>query len=83
MDHQKEIGVWAVKLPSADAIVVQRTLSCLAENPNGLPGVNESTEHVERREAFWSSIKPAHFGVKIASKSVLRVVCFITVGILG
>ncbi|KAF3648687.1 putative anthocyanidin 3-O-glucosyltransferase 5-like [Capsicum annuum] len=79
MDHQKEIGVWAVKLPSADAIVVQRTLSCLAENPNGLPGVNESTEHVERREAFWSSIKPAHFGVKIASKSVLRVVCFITV----
>ncbi|PHU27654.1 putative mitochondrial saccharopine dehydrogenase-like oxidoreductase, partial [Capsicum chinense] len=62
MDHQKEIGVWAVKLPSADAIVVRRTLSCLAENPNGLPGVNESTEHVERREAFWSTIKPAHFG---------------------
>ncbi|KAM3363784.1 putative mitochondrial saccharopine dehydrogenase-like oxidoreductase [Capsicum galapagoense] len=81
MDHQKEIGVWAVKLPSADAIVVRRTLSCLAENPNGLPGVNESTEHVERREAFWSTIKPAHFGVKIASKSVLGVVRFITVGV--
>ncbi|XP_055803864.1 probable mitochondrial saccharopine dehydrogenase-like oxidoreductase At5g39410 [Solanum dulcamara] len=80
MNHLKEVGVWAVKLPSADAIVVRRTLSCLAENPHGLPGVNESTEQVERREAFWSSIKPAHFGVKIASKSPLGVVRFIIVG---
>ncbi|KAG5624198.1 hypothetical protein H5410_009416 [Solanum commersonii] len=70
MNHLKEVGVWAVKLPSADAIVVRRALSCLAENPHGLPGVNESAEQVERREAFWSSIKPAHFGVKIASKSL-------------
>ncbi|MCD7447307.1 hypothetical protein HAX54_027169 [Datura stramonium] len=82
MDHLKEAGVWAVKLPSADAIVVRRTLSYLAENPHGLPGVNESTEQVERREAFWSTIKPAHFGVKIASKSLLGVVRFITVGLL-
>ncbi|WMV17380.1 hypothetical protein MTR67_010765 [Solanum verrucosum] len=81
MNHLKEVGVWAVKLPSADAIVVRRTLSCLAENPHGLPGVNESTEQVERREAFWSSIKPAHFGVKIASKSPLGVVRFIIVGL--
>lgn len=80
MTHLKEVGVWAVKLPSADAIVVRRTLSCLAENPHGLPGVNESTEQVERREAFWSSIKPAHFGVKIASKSPLGIVRFIIVG---
>ncbi|XP_049384863.1 probable mitochondrial saccharopine dehydrogenase-like oxidoreductase At5g39410 [Solanum stenotomum] len=81
MNHLKEVGVWAVKLPSADAIVVRRTLSCLAENPHGLPGVNESTEQVKRREAFWSSIKPAHFGVKIASKSPLGVVRFIIVGL--
>ncbi|XP_006338406.1 probable mitochondrial saccharopine dehydrogenase-like oxidoreductase At5g39410 [Solanum tuberosum] len=81
MDHLKEVGVWAVKLPSADAIVVRRTLSCLAENPHGLPGVNESTEQVERRETFWSSIKPAHFGVKIASKSPLGIVRFIIVGL--
>ncbi|XP_006338410.1 probable mitochondrial saccharopine dehydrogenase-like oxidoreductase At5g39410 [Solanum tuberosum] len=81
MNHLKEVGVWAVKLPSADAIVVRRTLSCFAENPHGLPGVNESAEQVERREAFWSSIKPAHFGVKIASKSLLGVVRFIIVGL--
>nr|XP_016458205.1 PREDICTED: probable mitochondrial saccharopine dehydrogenase-like oxidoreductase At5g39410 [Nicotiana tabacum] len=81
LDHLKEVGVWAVKLPSADAIVVRRTLSCLAENPGGLPGVNESTEQIERREAFWSTIKPAHFGVKIASKSLLGVIRFITVGV--
>ncbi|XP_009596572.1 probable mitochondrial saccharopine dehydrogenase-like oxidoreductase At5g39410 [Nicotiana tomentosiformis] len=78
--HLKEIGLWAVKLPSADATVVRRTLSCLAEDPRGLPGVNESTEQIERREAFWSSIKPAHFGMKIASKSLLGVVRFIIVG---
>ncbi|KAJ8567104.1 hypothetical protein K7X08_019312 [Anisodus acutangulus] len=81
MDHLKEVGVWAVKLPSADAIVVRKTLSCLVENPHGLPGVNESTEQVERREAFWSSIKPVDFGMKIASKSVLGVVRYITVGV--
>ncbi|CAN4082642.1 unnamed protein product [Withania somnifera] len=81
MVHQKEVGVWAVKLPSADTIVVRRTLSYLAENPRGLPGVNESIEQVERREAFCSIIKPAHFGVKIASKSLLGVVRFITVGV--
>nr|XP_016453380.1 PREDICTED: probable mitochondrial saccharopine dehydrogenase-like oxidoreductase At5g39410 [Nicotiana tabacum] len=80
-DHLKEVGVWAVKLPSTDAIVVRRTLSCLAENPGGLPDVKESTEQIERREAFWSTIKLAHFGVKIASKSLLGVIRFITVGV--
>ncbi|MCE3052355.1 hypothetical protein HAX54_052386 [Datura stramonium] len=58
VNHLKEVGLWAVKLPSADATVVRRTLSCLAEDPRGLPGVNESTKQIERREAFWSSIKP-------------------------
>ncbi|CBI22272.3 unnamed protein product, partial [Vitis vinifera] len=33
IEHQKQIGVWAVKLPSADSIVVRRTLSILTENP--------------------------------------------------
>ncbi|PHT91917.1 putative mitochondrial saccharopine dehydrogenase-like oxidoreductase [Capsicum annuum] len=80
INHLKEVGLWAVKLPSADATVVRRTLSCLAENLHGLPGVNESTEQIERREEFWSTIKPAHFGMKIASKYLLGVVRFITVG---
>ncbi|MCD7467043.1 hypothetical protein HAX54_004234 [Datura stramonium] len=80
VNHLKEVGLWGVTLPSADATVVRRTLSCLAEDPRGLPGVNESAEQVKRREAFWSSIKPAHFGMKIASKSLLGVVRFIIVG---
>ncbi|KAH0718813.1 hypothetical protein KY285_014844 [Solanum tuberosum] len=62
VNHLKKVGLWAVKLPSADATVVWRTLSCLAEDSRGLPGVNESTEQIEKREAFWSTIKPAHFG---------------------
>ncbi|OAY60271.1 probable mitochondrial saccharopine dehydrogenase-like oxidoreductase At5g39410 [Manihot esculenta] len=81
IEHQKEIGLWAVKLPSADSIVVRRTLATLTENPLGLPGVNESAEWISKREAFWSMMKPAHFGVKLASKTLLGVIRFITVGV--
>lgn len=87
IEHQNDIRLWAVKLPSADSIVVRRTLAALTENPHGLPGVNESAEQIEKREAFWSTVKPAHFGVKIGSKSLLGVFQFITfgmfIGLLG
>ncbi|GAV61720.1 Saccharop_dh domain-containing protein, partial [Cephalotus follicularis] len=80
IEHQKEIGLWAVKLPSADSIVVRKTLATLTENPQGLPGVNESAEWKERREGFWSAVKSAHFGVKIGSKSFFGIIRFIIVG---
>ncbi|KAK9116588.1 hypothetical protein Sjap_015535 [Stephania japonica] len=81
VEHQKKIGLWAVKLPSADSIVVRRTLSVLTENPGGIAGVNESNEQVERRENFWSTVKPAHFGVKIGFKSLLSIIRIVTLGI--
>ncbi|KAI3794018.1 hypothetical protein L1987_36643 [Smallanthus sonchifolius] len=81
IEHQQELGLWAVKLPSADAIVVRRTLSTLTDNPSGLQGVNEDPKHAEKRAAFWSTIKPAHFGVKIAAKNLLGVLGFIAVGL--
>ncbi|XP_052195169.1 probable mitochondrial saccharopine dehydrogenase-like oxidoreductase At5g39410 [Diospyros lotus] len=81
VEHQKKIGLWAVKLPSADSTVVRRTLVALKENPRGLPGVNESAEQVEKRETFWSTVKPAHFGVKIGSKSIFGIIRFIIVGL--
>ncbi|KAG5624188.1 hypothetical protein H5410_009406 [Solanum commersonii] len=80
VNHLKKVGLWAVKLPSAYATVVRRTLSCLAKDSRGLPGVNESTEQIEQREAFWSTIKLARFGMNITSNSLLGVVRFITVG---
>lgn len=70
-----------MKLPSADSIVVRRTLSTLTENPQGLPGLSESAEMVEKREAFWSTVKPAHFGVKIGTKSLLGILRIIMVGV--
>ncbi|XXG55678.1 hypothetical protein AAC387_Pa03g3289 [Persea americana] len=82
VEHQKSIGRWAVKLPSADPIVVRRTLASLAENPDGLPGVNEDEDQIEKRKNFWAMVKPAHFGVKIVSKSLLGIVRYIFVGIL-
>ncbi|KAL3624036.1 hypothetical protein CASFOL_032852 [Castilleja foliolosa] len=82
IEHQKQLGLWGLKLPSADSIVVRRTLATLTENPNGLPGVNESPENIKAREAFWSSIKPAHFGVKFGSKSVLGLFPTIFFGIM-
>ncbi|KAH9740270.1 putative mitochondrial saccharopine dehydrogenase-like oxidoreductase [Citrus sinensis] len=81
VESQKRIGLWAIKLPSADATVVRRTLSILTENPHGLPGANESPEQREKREAFWSTVKPAHFGVKLGSKSLLDIFRFIILGI--
>ncbi|XP_058080808.1 probable mitochondrial saccharopine dehydrogenase-like oxidoreductase At5g39410 [Magnolia sinica] len=81
IEHQESIGLWAVKLPSADATVVRRTLASLTENPHGLPGSNESDEHIEKRRNFWATVKPAHFGVKIGSKSLLGILGWIVIGI--
>lgn len=82
IEHQKKIGLWGVTLASADATLVGRTLSTLTESPHGLPGLNESAEMVEKRKAYWTSVKPAHFGVKIGSKSLLHVFGFILIGII-
>ncbi|KAF9626496.1 hypothetical protein IFM89_034430 [Coptis chinensis] len=80
-EHQKKIGLWGLKLPSADSTVVRRTFVTLTENPDGLPGVNESEEEIEKRKSFWASMKPAHFGVKIASKSPFGLIRVIIAGI--
>ncbi|KAL1557149.1 putative mitochondrial saccharopine dehydrogenase-like oxidoreductase [Salvia divinorum] len=81
VENQKQLGLWALRLPSADSVVVRRTQAMLTENPHGLPGVNESVEHVKKREEFWSSTKPAHFGVKLGSKSLLGLFPVITLGV--
>ncbi|KAI3794019.1 hypothetical protein L1987_36644 [Smallanthus sonchifolius] len=81
IEHQEKIGLWATKLPSADATVVRRTLSMLTANPSGLRGVNENPKHAEKRVAFWSKIKPAHFEVKIATKNLLGAIELIAVGL--
>ncbi|MED6124250.1 hypothetical protein PIB30_057239 [Stylosanthes scabra] len=81
IEHQKKLGLWAVMLPSADATIVRRTLSTLTEKPAGLPAVNESADAVAKRKAFWSSVKPAHFGVNIGSKSLLGILRFVILGI--
>lgn len=81
IEHQKEINLWAVRLPSADSIVVRRTLATLTENPGGLPGKNESPEQIQKREAFWSTVKPTHFGVKIGTKSLLGIFRIMAVGV--
>ncbi|XP_076918733.1 putative mitochondrial saccharopine dehydrogenase-like oxidoreductase At5g39410 [Bidens hawaiensis] len=81
IEHQKKIGLWAVKLPTADTSVVRRTLSMLTDNPSGLQGASENPKYAEIRTAFWSNIKPAHFGVKIAAKNRLGILRFIAVGL--
>lgn len=81
LENQKKIGLWALKLPSADAVVVRRTLTTLTEKPHGLPGLNESPDQIQKREAFWSAIKPSHFGVKITSKSLFGIFRYVTLGV--
>ncbi|XP_019157084.1 PREDICTED: probable mitochondrial saccharopine dehydrogenase-like oxidoreductase At5g39410 [Ipomoea nil] len=82
VERQKEIGFWSVVFPSLDKIAVERMVSCLTENPEGIPGVNETAQQIEKREAFWSTVKPLHFGMNMASKSVLGIIRFITLGLL-
>ncbi|TVU38052.1 hypothetical protein EJB05_11399 [Eragrostis curvula] len=65
------LGMWAMKIPTADTTIVKRTLSTMTKHPEGLPGVKESPKYTEHRRNFWSSIKPAHFGVKITSLNIL------------
>ncbi|CAM0906585.1 unnamed protein product [Alopecurus aequalis] len=87
VEHDKSLGLWVMKLPSADTVVVKRTLSKVTEHPEGLPGVEETPDFAERRKQFWSSVKPAHFGVNIATRSILGVFGLIWtglfIGILG
>uniref|UniRef100_M8BDW1 Saccharopine dehydrogenase-like C-terminal domain-containing protein n=1 Tax=Aegilops tauschii TaxID=37682 RepID=M8BDW1_AEGTA len=87
IEHDKALGLWAMKLPSADTVVVKRTLAKVAEHPEGLPCADETLDFEKHRKEFWSSIKPAHFGVKIGSRSILGLVwCLSTaifVGILA
>nr|XP_043633539.1 probable mitochondrial saccharopine dehydrogenase-like oxidoreductase At5g39410 [Erigeron canadensis] len=80
IEHQKKIGLWAVKLPSADPSIIRRTLSIFTENPSGLQGVNEDPKQATKRAVYWSKIKPAHFGVKIATKHYLGIFRMITIG---
>ncbi|XP_062186836.1 probable mitochondrial saccharopine dehydrogenase-like oxidoreductase At5g39410 [Phragmites australis] len=75
------LGMWAMKLPSADTVVVKRTLSIVTEHPEGLPGAEESPDYTEHRKTFWSSVKPAHFGVKIAASSLMILVRFLFTGL--
>ncbi|XP_058722717.1 probable mitochondrial saccharopine dehydrogenase-like oxidoreductase At5g39410 [Vicia villosa] len=82
IEHQKKIGLWGITLPSADATCVGKTFSVLTENPDGLPGLNESLKTVEKRKVFWSSMKPVHFGVKLGSKSLLGIFGYIAFGII-
>ncbi|EAZ40532.1 hypothetical protein OsJ_24988 [Oryza sativa Japonica Group] len=81
VEHDKALGLWTIKLPSADTVVVKRTLSTVTQHPEGLPGVEESTDFAEHRKSFWSSVKPAHFGVKLTSKSLLGIAQFIFTGL--
>ncbi|CAH1437599.1 unnamed protein product [Lactuca virosa] len=81
IEYQKQLGLWALNLASADATVVRRTLSILTENPTGLHGVNEDPKVADKRIAFWSIVKPAHFGVKIGSKKLLGLLPWIAIGL--
>ncbi|CAD6217373.1 unnamed protein product [Miscanthus lutarioriparius] len=44
IEGQNPLGMWAMKLPSADTVVLKRTLSTLTEHPEGLPGAEETPE---------------------------------------
>ncbi|KAJ3673019.1 hypothetical protein LUZ60_006393 [Juncus effusus] len=78
--HHKQLGLWSIKLPSADSTVVRRTQSTIAALPHGVPGLAESPSFSQTRSSFWSSVKPVHFGVKLGTKSFLGLLGTILTG---
>ncbi|KAG6398361.1 hypothetical protein SASPL_139819 [Salvia splendens] len=50
IEQQKELGLWALRLPSADSSVVRRTQAAFTKNPQGLAGMKESIEHAKSSE---------------------------------
>nr|GEU40691.1 probable mitochondrial saccharopine dehydrogenase-like oxidoreductase At5g39410 [Tanacetum cinerariifolium] len=60
-------------------IYLYQYLYCL-DKLSGLQGVNEDPKQAEERAAFWSTIKHAHFEVKIATKNLLALFGFIAIG---
>ncbi|KAH9315170.1 hypothetical protein KI387_023797, partial [Taxus chinensis] len=82
IEHQKSIGLWALKLPSSDVAVVRRTQTLLAENPHGLPVVSENSDFEEKRRNFWSEVKPLYFGVYIGYKSPWSIPRAICIGLM-
>ncbi|CAN6470146.1 unnamed protein product [Victoria cruziana] len=82
LEHHNTLGLWSVKLPSADTVIVKRTLATLAENRHGLPGINESEEHIKKRTYFWSTVRPVYFGVKLGFKSFWAMSRTILVGFI-
>lgn len=82
IEHQKMLGLWAVGLPCADPSVVRRTIMTITEKPEGPVGSDESLEHGEKRKAFWSSVKPAHFVMKLGTRSLFSILSVIMTGLL-
>ncbi|KAL0332113.1 UNVERIFIED_CONTAM: hypothetical protein Scaly_2112800 [Sesamum calycinum] len=50
IEYQKQLGLWATKLGSADSIVVRRMLAALTGNPHGLPGVSKTLDGSGRKD---------------------------------
>ncbi|RCV13829.1 hypothetical protein SETIT_2G377400v2 [Setaria italica] len=82
IEGHNPLGMWAMKLPSADTVVVKRTVSTFIEHPEGLPGAEETPGYAKHRKNFWFCVKPAHFGVNIASRSLMIPMCFLIIGLL-
>ncbi|CAM6083266.1 unnamed protein product [Calypogeia fissa] len=82
--YEPNSRTWAVKLPSADAIVVRRTFAARIDNPEGLPTVEDETnpDFTERKKQKWESIKPVQFGVYVCNKTIAGVVGFFLLGVV-
>ncbi|RHN56180.1 hypothetical protein MtrunA17_Chr5g0426671 [Medicago truncatula] len=73
LEHKKKIGLWGITLPSANATVVGKVFLILTKHANGLPGLNDNPETIQKGKVFWSPVKPVHFGLKLSSKSLLGI----------
>ncbi|KAK6128867.1 hypothetical protein DH2020_037384 [Rehmannia glutinosa] len=73
IEHQKQLGLWALKLPSADSTVVRRTLTALTQNPQ-FPMVSLELTKLP---------KTSKTRIKIAARFIPAIVLGIFIGLLS
>ncbi|KAL2653397.1 hypothetical protein R1flu_021525 [Riccia fluitans] len=82
--YEENSGTWAAKLPSADAILVRRTIATKMQHPEGLPTSEEeeNPEFLSTKKQKWDEIKPVHFGVYFATKQFSGMIGYFLLGIV-
>ncbi|KAL3699085.1 hypothetical protein R1sor_017107 [Riccia sorocarpa] len=81
--YEENSGIWAVRLASADEMMVRKTYATKIQNPEGLPtSEEENPEFLSTKREKWDQIKPVQFGVYFGTKYFVGLITYFLFGII-